>query len=825
MANFTLPPISTAEYPDIPHFPTKMQALIFRMWDMVPQKRLAEVLETTQKNVEALAYGMGLLPQEDCTLWQKRGYISIIKSAWQLLPYEQLCTLLGWTKERLAFILREDDFLGYKLGGEKPICEKLIYRPLTDEENEKTKKIKDIIKAYIKSPEKKPFNFFEAEVAPIKIKNAKPHGFIEVTRDWKIEDLTKVEETEHFVKLFEDDFYEMFGYLPKGDGAAIRLVLSDKLVQKGEYHEIDCKESEITVTAFSPVGILRGLMHIADCMRIQCGPYVKLGKKKFKEKIKTRYIYSFCGLYSNAFEEAPEVSYPSELLRKYARSGINGVFTQGVLYKLTPFAFDSDISKGWEKQLDGVKRTVQHLKKYGIKLYLYLNEPRSMPVEFFENHSSLKGRKMDGYAALCTSVPEVKLYLYNAVQRLCTEVPDIGGFFLITCSENLTNCYSHIHYGETQPCKRCAERKSYEVISEVHNIVNRAAKSVNKDIITFANTWQWLNLFSEDETKKCIELLDKDIPLLCTSEEGLRFTCGGIENTVQDYTMSKTGPSELSIRNWKTAQELGHETAAKVQINTTWECSTVPFIPVFDLVKEHISRLDSLNIKHLMLSWTLGGYPSDNLKIVSDFYFERNEENEADKTLTVLYNANAKQIKKAAECFCEAFSKFPFDVGTAYTGPHNAGVSNFLYEKPTGFKATMTCFCYDDLDAWRSIYPADVYERMLTELFNKWKEGTEIVKDVQECDFTYMAQACLAIFSSCVNQVRFIRLRDDGIEKNKADIERILESEIENAQNLYCVMQKCPSIGYEAANHYYYTQAMMLEKILNCRYLLKKLCK
>lgn len=42
---------------------------------------------------------------------------------------------------------------------------------------------------------------------------------------------------------------------------------------------------------------------------------------------------------------------------------------------------------------------------------------------------------------------------------------------------------------------------------------------------------------------------------------------------------------------------------------------------------------------------------------------------------------------------------------------------------------------------------------------------------------------------------------------------------------LYAIMQKCPAIGYEAANHYYYTQAMMLEKILNCAYLEEKLCK
>ena len=37
---------------------------------------------------------------------------------------------------------------------------------------------------------------------------------------------------------------------------------------------------------------------------------------------------------------------------------------------------------------DGVyqdKRMIEILDKYGIKLYLYINEPRSMPLPFFEN--------------------------------------------------------------------------------------------------------------------------------------------------------------------------------------------------------------------------------------------------------------------------------------------------------------------------------------------------------------------------------------------------------------------------------------------------------
>ena len=69
---------------------------------------------------------------------------------------------------------------------------------------------------------------------------------------------------------------------------------------------------------------------------------------------------------------------------------------------------------------------------------------------------------------------------------------------------------------------------------------------------------------------------------------------------------------------WRCAQEKGHKTSAKVQVNDSWECSTIPFMPVFDLVREHMTGLKNADVENIMLSWTLGGYPSINLKIASE---------------------------------------------------------------------------------------------------------------------------------------------------------------------------------------------------------------
>ena len=126
-----------------------------------------------------------------------------------------------------------------------------------------------------------------------------------------------------------------------------------------------------------------------------------------------------------------------------------------------------------------------------------------------------------------------------------------------------------------------------------------------------------------------------------------------------------------------------------MQINTTWEASTVPAIPVSPLVDSHIRALRDERVEHLLLSWTLGGYPCNNIAAAAKYFYEN-----TDETITNSPTYEAEKI------FAEAFREFPFHMRTLYKGPQNAGPSTLLYAEPSGYKATMTCFSYDDLEQW-----------------------------------------------------------------------------------------------------------------------------
>lgn len=817
------------------HFPTKMQAFIFRNWDIAPVDRIALCLETTKENIEKQARKMGLAPQGDVSIWLDRGYISIIKANWSLIPYEQLLVLLGIDEERLSFVLKEEDFLNIKLGDKKPDCEKICYSELTKEEETRTEEIKKIITDNFEKIEEeykcKPFAFFESAY-----EESCKNGFYDDCKDvkvdskWCLTDKTDDEAvsfmTERFIKNFAKNYnVEISCGISDGGTISIELLSEDC---EEEYHEVDITEDKISVKAADSAGVQRALNFIEDLASSAGGPF--FDKKTYKRNavFKTRFIYSFCGLYNDALDVDSRVYCSDELLEEYSKTGINGIWIQGILYRLQKYDFNPKLSKGWEKRVENLAEFISRAKRYGIKIYLYINEPRAMPLSFFEEYSDILGNQRDGYGCLCTSAKPVQDYLAGAIENLCREVPDIGGFFTITRSENITNCYS---LNTEMTCPRCKERKSYEVIAEVNEIIEKSAHKVNPKIKVIAWDWSWRlgEFMTSEEIEKCISLMPKGVILQSNRETEIPTHIGGIDAEVNDYSISVCGLSPHAVSEWQYAKKEGYETCAKLQINNSWECSTIPYLPVYSLLCQNVEAIAKEQVNHLMLSWTLGGYPSPNIKIVAELFFAENGKvnPDFDRVYKSLYGADAEVVKKASDIFSEAFKEFPFHIDTLYVGPQNGGVSNLMYLEPTKQRATMTCFAYDDLEHWRAVYPEDVFENQFDRLCKIWESGLELIKDMKDCEFKDIAYATYIQFKSSYNQVRFIRLRVAYISGNedtkKSEMCEILKKEKELAIDLFRIMRKNPAVGFEAANHYYYTQGMLKEKVLNCEYLLNKL--
>lgn len=532
-----------------------------------------------------------------------------------------------------------------------------------------------------------------------------------------------------------------------------------------------------------------------------------------------RICYSHCALYGDMFSSRAliDASFPDELLEAYAAAGVNALWTQAVLYTLTPDPFTPELSEGFEARLDGMRYLISKLAQYGLRLFLYLNEPRARPLSFFERHQELKGAEAGDSAALCLSVPAVQDYLRDSVAFLVRNVPGLGGIFTITASENLTNCYSRTFGGPCE-CPRCASRPASEFFALANRLIYEGAASADPDLPVIAWTWGW----QEEEVQETVRLLPPQVAVMSVSEQYCQKQFGETSVRVLDYSISIEGPGTHALDTWKTARETGHPVYAKLQLNNSWEMAAVPYIPVFEKIYRHLCALfEKARPDGLLLSWTLGGYPSPTLRMLECFQ----RAGETPPTLEACYahafpNADVQSLKKAFHLLSEAFGEFPFDIQVLYCAPQHFAPANLLFDRSTGYAATMVCYSYDDLTRWRSVFPEEVFIDQLKKLSDQWNLGVLALRDALHGsqdealqELLLYAQVCQNHFRSVYLQCCFVRDRERGILRTD-----ILDEESAIAIREANLMARDPLIGYEPSNHYFYTQQELLEKVLCCEY-------
>ena len=721
---------------DTPHFPDRLHAFIWRNWQLIEPSRLAQVIGTSAENVEQIAASMGLpAMKSNSSRMRERGYITLIRRNWHLLPYDQLLTLLDIKSAELAHSLREDDFLFIKLGSLKPKCDPLRYQKPDDAARRRAAEIRRVVAQHFGQP-------LNAAAEP------RFHFIDELSRLEKSPPQTKSE--------------------PTTDGL--------------------------------------------------------------------RLIYSYFGSYGDPLSDPTQDPYPDGLLAKLADMGVNGVWLHVMLRQLAPGGDQfTEFGEGHKQRLANLRKLVDRARRHGIGVYLYINEPRSMPVAFFGRRERMAGVREGDFVAMCTSQEDVRKWLSDSLAHVFREVPGLAGVFTITASENLTNCASH---RGRQNCPRCRHRTEAEIIAEVNAAIAEGVHRGNPRARVIAYDWGWNNHGDASET---IALLPQGIDVMSVSEWSLPIKRGGVAGRVGEYSLSAVGPGPRATRHWALAKQAGLKTIAKVQFNTTWEMSAVPYLPVLDLVAEHCQKLAAANIDGMMLSWTVGGYPSPNLLVARHFCLQpgATPKTVLDAIAAERYGeAAAPHARRAWTAFSEAFRHFPYDGRVLYMGPQQMGPANPLYAQPTGFRATMVGIPYDDLESWRGNYPPEVLADLFDRVATGWAEGLAAFHRVVEATDgnardravadERIARAAQLHFASAANQTRFIiaraallqrQITAEQRERHRAQIRTLINREIALARELFTLTRHDSRIGFEASNHYYYVPLDLVEKVISCEFL------
>jgi len=698
-------PAIKAMTPERNNFSTRWQTVIFRNYRMVPSRTIAQVLGCTEADVEREARRMGLRPGPCDPDWLSRGHITLIRNNWYLLPYEQLMTLIGFSRERLDFVLAKDDFLWVKLGRTKPDCLPVAYCPLTPEQ--------------------------EAETAEI----------AKIVSGWDISGR----------KMF--DFYR------------------------------DPADTKPGVTT-SPDGGLR-MVH----------PYLTPCADPFLEDTRTHL--------------------PDALLDDYARVGVNAFVIHATLSTISPDPFDPEQSRDYPLRRRNLQDLICRAGKRGIRIYLYLNEPRAVPRDVFDRYGKpeLGGRTTDeGLVSLCLEVEENRAYLYNAVHDLFAALPGIGGVVSTTMSENKTHCLS----SKKTNCPRCGALPMETMPVRVNNIIHQAIRDAGSGADVIATLWGWT-----DEQIGCgIPKLHPDICVWSVSEWGMPTNKGGVPYHVVDYSISNPGPSEMTCRAFAAALACRHRVCAKVQVSNSWELSAVPYLPVFDLELEHLQNLHAIGTRDYQLTWTLGSYPSLTFDMISA-YLAAPETFSLPQWYETHFGAAAQTVHAAVKHFCRGFREYPFSCEVIYRSAKNMGVANRWSLTKNENQSTMVCWTFDDVEYFTYPYPSDVFVGQMEKLLEAWDEGCALLETVAHSsaaatELTLFAKVARNHIRADVVHTKYA-LCKRRLPDSAGEMREIFAQERALVEELLQLLPQSTLIGYETANHYFYTERDLMEKLVQLR--------
>ncbi len=725
------------------HFPDRVHEFVWRNWNAVEPSKLAKILETSVDNVNALAASMGLPPAATIPPEMKtRGYGALIRRNWHLLPYEQLLELVEMTPERLAFALREDDFLWVKLGRVKPKCEPLRYQAPGEAARRRAAEIRRVVGA---------------------------------------------------------DFGEEIG-----------------------------RPAE---PRFEFVRRLSSLL-----------PSAAPSTPGEEQPVSLRFVYSYLAVYGDPLRDPKLDPYPDGFLQRLSAVGVNGIWLHVVLRDLAPggTAFP-EFGAEHERRLANLRVLVQRAKKYGVGVYLYMNEPRAMPTSFFKNRPGMGGVREEGFTALCTSHPTVRQWMADALAYVFRQVPDLGGVYAITASENLTNCASH---GAWRSCERCKGRTDTDILAEVAAVLEEGVHRSSPKAKVILSDWGWRG---HGDAVAIIARLPRSAWLMSVSEWAKPIERGGIATKVGEYSISAVGPGPRAPRHWAAARQAGLRTAAEIQFNNTCEIASVPYLPVMDLVAEHLHNLAPARLDGMLIGWTMGGHPSPNFELARQM--NRTPAPEIPAVLDALArerfgSEGAPHARKAWTLMSDAYRQYPFHVSVVYTAPVQIGPANPIYPSKTGYGATMWGIPYDDLNGWRGPYPPEVFAAQFEKMAKGWEPGiAELQRAVErtppdrrgegQADLRF-ARAAAIKFQAVANQAHLVLARDAlattpntlSPEKRRdlrAEMKRRLESEIVLARQLFTLAQQDSRIGFEPSCQYFYLPLDLVEKVVNCRWLLEHL--
>lgn len=547
-----------------------------------------------------------------------------------------------------------------------------------------------------------------------------------------------------------------------------------------------------------------------------------------------RMMYSYCASHGD-FLLTGEDFYSDGILSRLRNRGVNSGWLPILFRDIAPSAVFPEFEKNHHIRIENLRKQVEKALKYGIKLFVYINEPRFMPAEFFEKYPQAKGMvSLDhsNHYGLCTSSQMVRQWLNETSEYLFTQVPDIGGVLIISASEYRTNCFSHVCQ---TTCPVCQSRGIPNVLADTANIVAEAAQAVKSNARVIQWLWGWDFILPLHKVKDALSALHPNVEVMVDWARHYEVDIHGVKPELIEYTIAHMSPSNFAREIINAAKKQGRRVHAKCSIVTTVEANALPYIPVITNIERLFSEMRDLQLDGMLGCWIFGAYPGRNMEMLA-----HSCEGESAHAMAVkYYGSGADEALEAWELFAQGMKRLPHSLGVLYHSALNSGPGIKFSLESEPWRHGMVAMASERIDEITQPFGPEIVIKSFREAAKCFTDGIDHLKRaIQKSDKPEfhnentkdlgICRAYLTHLLTAANYTEYVIARNKFISDssdipNRVRLTEILRSEYDNARDMLSLCAHDSRIGYEGAIGYFYTPLEIIEKMYDIAVTLKVL--
>ena len=610
-----------------------------------------------------------------------------------------------------------------------------------------------------------------------------------------------------------------------------KVTVKAGITSRFEEYIIRVFEDECQVIAADTEGIRRALVYIEDEMQRREGARLPLGEIVRRPHISARVSRCYFTPSSHvAIEECENELiddvdyYPDEYLNRLAHDGVNALWLGATLQHLVKSDIVPEYGKTAEKRMKKLNAVIEKCRRYGIKTYLFSVDPASTykNEKLAKNHPDMLGDEGNNWIGhLCPSTEKGLAYIKEAVAKVFTEAPGLSGYINLSVGEAESHCASTSRL----VCKRCKKKFGGlgKTLAFVEKTIADTIRSVNPKAEYISWTYAQRIWKSEDVEDACLAR-DRSVRHLVNFEDqGIAMQLGE-ERLAYDYWLSYVGPGKLFEDCLAHNKKRGVETWAKIQVCSSHEISTIPYVPVPALLYEKYKFMYENSVHGVMQCWFFGNFPCLMNKAAGELAFEPFFPEKKDflrHIAGIYWGKDADKVAEAWASFTEGYRNFPVGVDFEWFSTMQDSPCAPYHLFPIDLPLPSTWTLDEMVGADRvcdCIFDSHTLDEVITlcgRLSEKWNEGYATLSKIG--DFStearreqrVVAEAANYIFKSGLNTFRFYNLRNKlALGKGDAltilsEMKNIVLEEIETSKALIPITESDNRIGYHSEAHGY----------------------